>query len=296
MLSPSIPKNGSALTVGGLRHGITGIRLLLPLATTLALSLYPCSAEERSSVGVQLALLSEVAAVAPGESFRVGLLIRHDEGFHTYWQNPGIVGIATQLDWALPEGFAAGPIQWPYPEKVDMAGHPAHGFHRDVLLTVTITPPATIEEKEVTLQASALWMACARTCHPGQQNLLITLPVGKKTMANPTHQAAFAKADTELPQALAGWQVEALSAADEAIIRLSLTPPKSWLGSPESLHLFSTDNQVSSDQPQVIAVGKEGTLVMTLQRSEFSPKGLDTLEGFLFTSETSGIIATRYRR
>lgn len=91
-------------------------------------------AEDVAPIGVELALISEVSAIAPGKALRVGLLVKHQEGYHIYWKNPGIVGIATQLEWTLPEGFVAGPIEWPFPERVDMAGHPARGFYREVLL------------------------------------------------------------------------------------------------------------------------------------------------------------------
>ncbi|WP_411846008.1 protein-disulfide reductase DsbD domain-containing protein [Roseibacillus persicicus] len=241
-----------------------------------------------------MALISEVSAIVPGEDFRVGLRIQHDEGFHTYWQNPGIVGIATQLNWSLPAGFSAAPIQWPFPEKVDMAGHPAHGYHREVLLTVTMTPPATLPSDEITLEAEAIWMACARTCHPGQQKVSLTLPVASTSKPDPRTRPFFARADAELPKALAEWQAKLLTAPDATPIQLQLTPPDGWGGSPDSLYFFSTDGQVSSDQEQAVAPGPNGSLLMTLQRSEFSPEGKTSLSGILSSNSTLGTISVRY--
>ena len=37
------------------------------------------------------------------------------KGWHTYWQNPGDSGLPTTLEWKLPAGVEAGPIEWPAP-------------------------------------------------------------------------------------------------------------------------------------------------------------------------------------
>lgn len=47
--------------------------------------------------GIDLQLLSKVRSIQPGNPFKVGLHIHHHDGYHTYWQNPGIVGIPQAL-------------------------------------------------------------------------------------------------------------------------------------------------------------------------------------------------------
>ena len=108
---------------------------------------------EDDAWGARLQLISENSVIRAGEPFKVGVRIHHRDGFHSYWKNPGVVGFATKVDWKLPDGFRAGPITWPVPELVDMAGNTTHGYERDVLLTATITPPEELAEKEVTLKA-----------------------------------------------------------------------------------------------------------------------------------------------
>lgn len=238
--------------------------------------------------GVDLQLLSEVRTIQPGKPFTVGLHIHHHDGFHTYWQNPGIVGIPTQLDWTLPAGFTAGPIQWPTPEIVDMAGHPAHGFHRDVLLMVDINPPATIDSEPVTLRVNATWMACAKSCHPGNTKLSITLPVAEVASPDPRHDQKFKKARQELPQPLESWNLSLLSPPDTNTIHLRLTPKASTLHVLPSLYFFSSDGQVSSDQPQRLDSPASGSYDLTLQRAEFGPDDVTHLPGILFSSNQLG--------
>ena len=45
-----------------------------------------------------------------------------EEGWHTYWQFSGDAGAPTQVEWGLPEGWNAGPLQWPLPKKYEEQG------------------------------------------------------------------------------------------------------------------------------------------------------------------------------
>ena len=48
---------------------------------------------------VKAQLVSEVSAIAPGQSFWVALEFNIRDGWHTYWRNPGDSGQATKLAW-----------------------------------------------------------------------------------------------------------------------------------------------------------------------------------------------------
>ena len=96
------------------------------LAAGLLLAPLPSPAPEsapQAPPGIRsVRLVTDASAVVPGRPLTVGLLLDPEPGHHTYWRGPGIVGVATRLDWNLPPGFAAGPILWPPPETVLMAG------------------------------------------------------------------------------------------------------------------------------------------------------------------------------
>ena len=64
-------------------------------------------------------LVSELAAIRPGESFTVAVHLTMDAGWHSYWRNPGDAGGETVIEWTLPDGFTAGAIQWPHPHRID---------------------------------------------------------------------------------------------------------------------------------------------------------------------------------
>ena len=65
---------------------------------------------------IPVELVTDTIQAEAGRPFSIGLRIKMDEGWHTYWENPGDSGLATNIDWELPEGFTAAPIQWPFPQ------------------------------------------------------------------------------------------------------------------------------------------------------------------------------------
>jgi DsbC/DsbD-like thiol-disulfide interchange protein len=240
----------------------------------------PVFADE-TTVGVDLALVSEVSSIAPGTPFTVALKVHHHPDFHTYWQNPGIVGVPFAIEWQLPPGFSAGPLQWPAPQKVDMAGHPAHGYERDILLMTKITPPPAVPSPRIQLHATASWMACAAGCYPEKKTLALDLPVAKEATVDPAHAAAFAQARAELPRPLAHWNVVLESAMDEPEIRVKFTPADDKARDPGAVYFFSSDGQISSDPPQRIEALKNGGFRLIAPRAQYSPKGRTTLPGVL---------------
>lgn len=260
------------------------MRILLALFLSLAAA--PLFAEEAKSVGVDLQLVSEVAAVQPGVPFTVALHLRHHEGYHTYWKSPGIVGVPTSIEWSLPPGFAAGDIQWPAPELVDMATHPAHGFHREVLLLVAITPPAAITADSVTLTADLAWMACARDCNPGFATRALRLGVNRTPEAriDRTWAPKITAEQRQLPRPSKQWSVTIESPLGESPIRIRVKPTDKRAGDPADLYFFSEDGQISSEPPQVAERQDDGSYLITAARSDWGPENYDTLPGVLLAS------------
>lgn len=248
--------------------------LVLPFLATATL------AEDNKAWGARLDLISEQAVIAPGQPFDVGIRIHHRQGFHSYWKHPGLVGFATKIDWKLPDGFTAGPLVWPTPELVDMAGHTAHGYHRDVLLTATVTPPEELPQKEVTLRARIAWMACSDACHPGDKPFSITLPVGPEPELNPDTAPLFTRARDEQPGPLAGWKVELLSEADAPRIVLRFTRITDDAPQLEAPYFFSGDGQINDGRPSIASRGA-GAMIWSFARAEHGPKNAAGLPGLI---------------
>jgi len=171
---------------------------------------------------VKASLVSSVAAVVPGKPFEVGLLLDMAPGWHTYWEFSGDAGLPTRIDWSLPEGFQAGAIQWPAPHLMIEPGDIwTYGYGGQVLLIVTITPPADLTPGGVVpLRAKASWLVCKEICVPGSAALALDLPVSTSAAAD--NADVFALFRSQIPSAgdppfplkwkfsAGGWEVSGL--------------------------------------------------------------------------------------
>jgi thiol:disulfide interchange protein DsbD len=150
---------------------------------------------------VDAKLIADTTTIVPGQQFTAGLLLKMQPGWHTYWQFSGDAGIPTEIKWSLPPGWEAGPIQWPIPLKLNEPGDiQIYGYHDEVLLMVTLTPPAKITETSVKLAAGADWLVCEKICIPGHGDVQVDLPVGPQS--TPANADLFAKYQARLPKLL----------------------------------------------------------------------------------------------
>ncbi len=141
---------------------------------------------------VQAELLAAADGAVPGQTMTVGLHLKQEAGWNTYWQYAGDAGVPTRLEWTLPPGVTAGPIEWPVPKSITEAGDILiYGYLNDVLLPVQIHVPANLPAgQSVTLRAHASWLVCKDICIPGKDDLSLTLPV--VAASHPANAALFA--------------------------------------------------------------------------------------------------------
>ncbi|MHC4982611.1 MAG: protein-disulfide reductase DsbD domain-containing protein [Planctomycetota bacterium] len=167
------------------------------LAAAVTASLRPAPAEQAAETPpeqpVKAQILGDAKSVVAGEALTVGVLFEIAEGWHIYWKNPGEAGLATEIEFDLPEGFTAGPIRWPAPETFEQPGEiTGYGYAGEVMLTSTITPPDELEAgAEVTITAEASWLACEEKCVPGEQELTLKLAVAEQAKVD--NQELFEK-------------------------------------------------------------------------------------------------------
>ncbi|MCM5572207.1 thioredoxin family protein [Burkholderiaceae bacterium FT117] len=183
----------------------------LVLAAALLLSALPAPgfAQARGAQGgavrveaVEVELVAREAAVVPGKPLTLGLRILHDPHWHTYWRNPGDSGLATQLELSLPAGFAAGPIQWPAPERLFIPPLANYGYEGEIVLPLQVAVPASIDGDSVRLAGKAFWLMCRDVCIPGEAELSLALPVARGAAPPPSrHAALFEAARARMPAA-----------------------------------------------------------------------------------------------
>ena len=226
-----------------------------------------------AQTGLKLQLASEQTAIVPGKPFTVGLWIEHDRGWHTYWRFPGIVGVATQMNWSLPQGWKAGPLIHPEPERTFMFQIKAQGYDRDVMLRAEITPPATLNLGDpVTLSGKAVWMCCGTSCHPGSMDLSLTLPVASESQVNQKWHALLEAERVRAERTSEAWKAEASEKGNEVTLTLRPADARAALRrnqrDAEKIIVFTEDGWFDSDKPQTITLHSDGTLTIQLIKAE----------------------------
>lgn len=176
-------------------------------------------------------LLAARSAWVPGQAQWVALRIQHDPGWHSYWINPGDSGLATRLQWTLPEGFTVSAAEWPRPVRIQFGPLVNFGYEGELIVPIRVAVAKEVPRGgEQSLRLSAKWLICEEICIPDGAELELRLPVAEQ--AEPTAAAArIERAWAGLPRS---WpQPARLAQTGEGDFVLELAASPSLLPDPE---------------------------------------------------------------
>jgi thiol:disulfide interchange protein DsbD len=239
-----------------------------------------------------LRLVADHRTVEPGSTFTAGVVLAMAPGWHTYWINPGDAGMPTTLTWSLPEGFRAGPIQWPVPEKhVEPGDVLSYGYSGETVLPVQITVPASARPgTRIVLRVAAEWLECEKVCIPGEGQAETSLEIagGRSVAAN---ESFFARARARLPvpiDSLVGFRLAHALGAKSVTLTLTREGSRPVAWNEDFVDFFpAPPTDIQSGRTTVAVRGSEALLTIPL--SAFAPvKGSRTLEGVLVTRTGGG--------
>lgn len=216
-------------------------------------------AQEKEHARAELIALNKTWG--PGEN-RVAVRLTPDPGWHVYWINPGDSGQSTEIEWSLPPGAAAGPIEWATPHSFRFGSLTSYGYSEEVLHLVTLK----MAEKGVTgpVEAEVAWLVCSEACIPGSASLSLELPFSSSPQPDARHAKAFAAAENALPApAPADWKAHVVTTGDQ----LELT-----IGGPlpgGKAELFPEPNDLVDHSSPQQAVFAGGSLKFTQKLSPY---------------------------
>jgi len=126
---------------------------------------------------VTISLVPEHTAIVAGMPTRVALRFQVEPGWHVYWKNPGESGVATTANWTTPAGFAVGPMLYPTPSRLDVAGVVTHVHEGDVVFVTPVATPLKLRDRTALLATRVRYGVCKDVCYPGQATLSVSMPV-----------------------------------------------------------------------------------------------------------------------
>nr|WP_025825356.1 protein-disulfide reductase DsbD domain-containing protein [Acetobacter persici] len=144
-----------------------------------------------STTGHSVATLITDTDTTDGRApLHVALRLKLQQGWHTYWRNPGDAGEAPAVT-VTADGGATGKastILWPTPHRIPDASLMSYAYTGDVVLPMALAlqPAAAQPGGPTTLKAHASWLVCENVCVPEEADLSVTLQPG------PAHPSAEA--------------------------------------------------------------------------------------------------------
>jgi DsbC/DsbD-like thiol-disulfide interchange protein len=216
------------------------LALVLGLPTAAALAAHSdWAVADRSQVRLLL--------TAPNEQGRLegGLELLLEPGWHTYWRNPGEVGVPPVFDFSGSKNVAEVELRYPAPERYDDGASVSLVYRDEVVFPLTIVPAAA--GRSVTLRVEARFGVCRDICIPTRASAEITLPPGAPS--DPLTDARLQRYQSHLPKESepGRFDIESVTADGEALLvdvrmpdstysDLFVDPPDGWyIGQPEFL-------------------------------------------------------------
>jgi len=225
---------------------------------------------------VEARLVSERMAAQPGKPITVGLQLRMEPQWHTYWKNPGDSGLPTRIEWVLPAGWKAGAIQWPYPKPLPVGPLMNYGYEDEVVLLTELTPPSAAAAS-APIKARVEWLVCKDICIPEKGELDIALAVAPgEAKANPADQLAIEQSRAQLPAEPQGWKFESALSATNLIVRM--TPPAGSAAPTKAMFFPERENLIETAAPQKVT--KDGTAIrIVMKLADPVTTGLPSVSG-----------------
>ena len=100
-----------------------------------------------------------------------GLYFKLEPGWHIYWKNPGDAGDPPHIQWTLPNGITAGPMQFPAPKRLPLGPLMDFGYENEVLFPLKLHVANGVKAGPATLHAKVDWLVCQDRCIPGKAEL-----------------------------------------------------------------------------------------------------------------------------
>ena len=253
----------------------------LPFLLMFACPLWAGSIAKTPQLTVDL--VAEPTPINSGKTVTLALRFNPVPGWHIYWENPGDSGLPPSVTWKLPPGWTAGPLQFPFPEKILLPPLVSYGYEQETLLLTTFTIPDYEKiPSSFPIEADIEWLVCKETCLPGNAHLNLTLSTQPKP--NIDLQGLFDDVRKDLPTSLPHIPISAKTGgADPQLI----VEPKTQVG---SLNFFPEGDFLDEFKPSKTEVLSSGKLQLTLHLKE-KAKLPSSLQGVLVAEnpwDTSG--------
>jgi len=252
------------------------------------------SAQTSPLTHIAPSLVAETQLPAPGSQVTLAFAMKPAPQWHGYWQNPGDAGLPTRVVWTAPKGVTFGPLAYPVPQPLLIAGLMNYVYESDYAQLVTVNVPRGLAPgTRLPISAKLDWLACnPSTCVPEGATLSIVLTVGDGAVA-PDRRARFDRWRAALPKPLGA---PAHYEVTNGRFRLELPLPAA-IDASKAYFFAGTDNAIDYAAPQTVTHDRDRLVIETKARPT-PPAKIDGLVklgpdmGLAFTATPGKVAAT----
>jgi thiol:disulfide interchange protein len=260
-------------------------RLILALRLLAAVMLFAPAAVQATPNHIAAALVAETPTPAAGARIMLAFSMKPAPDWHGYWINPGDAGLPTRVKWDAPKGLAFGPLQYPVPQPLLIAGLMNYVYETDYAQLVTLDIPKGLAPgTRLPISVTLDWLACnPQTCVPETGTLKTELTIGDGAVT-PAMAAQFDRWRAALPRPLgspAHFQV--------ANGRFRLEMPLPAAATADKPYFFAaTDGVIDYAAPQTVAREGDRLVIETAAKGGMPAK----VDGVVRLGPGTGLVLT----
>jgi len=154
---------------------------------------------------VKIKLVAETETPAANGEVTLALVSTPEPGWHAYWQNPGDAGLPIKANWSLPYPVTAGPLEYPIPGRLTIAGLMNYVFEGPFVPLVRLRVGGEhAAGYKLPVKLHLQYLVCTdAVCVPEQADLATTLTIGDGAVS-PERRVQFDGWRAKLPKPLSG--------------------------------------------------------------------------------------------
>lgn len=204
---------------------------------------------------VEARLVASVTGTGDLATLPIGLDLRLEPGWKTYWRSPGDAGFAPRLDWSGSHNLKSAELGYPAPYRFSILGFETAGYDTAVMLPISATPEQP--GQPVNLRLSAELLVCSTVCIPQTVTLALDLPAGEATPAPSANDIARAQAAIPTDGRVAGLEVVRVGTEGrilevELVGRETLISPDIFVETAPPVPFVQPERQFSDDDRRVV--------------------------------------------
>ena len=263
------------------------IRLLLWLASLLGVvsPALPALAQAPEPRHIATQLIAEADKPVAGSIVSLAIRMTPEPGWHGYWKNPGDSGIEPTVEWTLPRGASAGPLEYPVPQRLIVGGLMNYVYEGPYahLLKLKI-PEGLAPGTPLPIRGTFDYLVCTKeVCVPETADLALNLSVGVPG-SGPTRRALFDSFRMALPKPLGS---QARFQWSDGGFRLAVPLPASMAGK-EPYFFPITDGAINYAAKQKVSRNGDALIIET----EAGGQQPSLVEGVLSLGDGQGLSLT----